>query len=325
MLKDRSVLKDMESWIKKIQNQFNSCDGAGLASSLKLTCKDSGQSDADVFNLTHIKNCHFYIGNYKPEDICQEFMQSPYDEIVAYHLTAAIAIIDKQYSKAFTAHTQALESFLQNVFNELKEQNWMLDLLYTMLLDQRRIARIADLTERVIVKAKLNKNSQITEQSMLERCAANQHMTAFRYCVADTRTTESKSKKWGLLFIVNQLFKIYFMINQLHMLKPLLRAVEANTLKNRFPLSQRVTYNFFRGRKLLFENNFDEAITCLTFAFEHCHKASDVNMRQILMYLIPVKMLQGSLPSTDLLKLHGLTDIFGGIIESIGRCIKAAS
>lgn len=107
------------------------------------------------------------------------------------------------------------------------------------------------------------------------------------------------------------------MINKLHLLKPLLRAVETNTLKDRFPLSQRVTYNFFRGRKQLFENQFDEAISCLTFAFERCHQSSEVNQRQILMYLIPVKMLKGILPSKQLLKQHNLESTFLGITTAI--------
>ena len=313
----KSVLKDMEQWILKIKRLFESCSGKALSQELKLTNKDSGKTDADVFNLTHIKNCHFYIGNFQPEDICTNFLDSPYDEIVAYHLTAAIAIIDKKYSKAFTAHTMALECYQNKLFNELKEQNWTLDLLYTMLLDQRRIARIADLAELAICKSKINKNSPVGEQSMLERCAANQHMAAFRTCVSDNRTSENQSKKWGILFIVNQLFKIYFMINKLHLLKPLLRAVETNTLKDRFPLSQRVTYNFFRGRKELFENHFDSAIDCLTFAFEKCHKESHINQKQVLLYLIPVKMLRGTLPSEDFLANHDLTNIFGGIVRAI--------
>lgn len=176
-IEDRSILKDMETWIKKIQTLFDNCDGEALAEELKLTVKDSGKTESDVFNLTHIKNCHFYIGNFQPEDICTEFMNSPFDEIVAYHLTAAIAIIDKKYAKAFTAHTQALECYITNVFNELKEQNWTLSLLFTMLLDQRRIARIADLAELALTKNKVNK-SNVSEQSMLERSAANQHMAA---------------------------------------------------------------------------------------------------------------------------------------------------
>ena len=85
-------------------------------------------------------------------------------------------------------------------------------------------------------------------------------MQCFRTCVADTRADISCTKKWGILFITNQLFKIYFMINKLHLLKPLIRAVDACDLKTQFPLAQRVTYSFFQGRKALFENDYNALI-----------------------------------------------------------------
>ena len=109
-------------------------------------------------------------------------------------------------------------------------------------------------------------------------------MQCFRTCVADTRASINCSKKWGILFITNQLFKIYFMINKLHLLKPLIRAVDACDLKTQFPLGQRVTYSFFQGRKALFENDYDLASKSLEFAFKKCHISSSQNKQQILIY-----------------------------------------
>ena len=37
----------------------------------------------------------------------------------------------------------------------------------------------------------------------------------------------------GMLNIVNQLFKIYFKVNKLHLCKPLIRAIESSALKDR--------------------------------------------------------------------------------------------
>ena len=45
-----------------------------------------------------------------------------------------------------------------------------------------------------------------------------------------------------MLNLVNQLFKIYFKVNKLHLCKPLIRAVESSALKERFSKSQLVTY-----------------------------------------------------------------------------------
>ena len=51
-------------------------------------------------------------------------------------------------------------------------------------------------------------NCPVGEQSMLEK-AAGLYMECFRTCVGDTRADLSCTKKKGILFITNQLFKIY--------------------------------------------------------------------------------------------------------------------
>jgi hypothetical protein len=57
-----------------------------------------------------------------------------------------------------------------------------------------------------------------------------------------SRAAIEDSKKWGMLNLVNQLFKIYFKINKLHLCKPLIRAIDSLPIKDRFSKSQLVTY-----------------------------------------------------------------------------------
>ncbi len=134
----------------------------------------------------------------------------------------------------------------------------------------------------------------------------------------------------GMLNIVNQLFKIYFKVNKLHLCKPLIRAIESSSLKDRYwrvtsltvdhyhinlklsvkknisffryPKSQQVTYKFYVGRKYMFDNDFKSAENYLTYAFEHCHRRCTANKRAILIYLIPVKMLLGHMPTQAILR-----------------------
>lgn len=112
-----------------------------------------------------------------------------------------------------------------------------------------------------------------------------------------------------MLYLVNQLLKIYFRINKLHLCKALIRAIEASQYKDQFSLSQQVTYRYYVGRKAIFESDFKSgrfgfllqitlpncnlflAEKYLTYAFERCHKNCRANKRLILIYLIPVKML----------------------------------
>ena len=58
-------------------------------------------------------------------------------------------------------------------------------------------------------------------------------MSCFRTCALDSKSTEDVTKRWGMLNIVNQLFKIYFRVNKLHLCKPLIRAIESSPLKDR--------------------------------------------------------------------------------------------
>jgi len=306
----------MEEWMANINTGFVGRNSEILIQNLKLTIKDSGKKEADVLNTAHIKNVVFFIGKRtRPEVICSQNMSSPFDEIAAYHLSAVTACDKKDWSKAFVSQCQATSCFIKFI-GEQKEQNWFLDVLYQMLLDLRRLARVADKSNEIAAVESRGKTASFGEQSMLER-AADVHMQSFRTCVADTRTALSDTKKWGILFIVNQLFKIYFMINKLHLLKPLIRAVEASELKNSFPLAQRITYNFFRGRKALFENDYSLSLQCLEFAFNKCHQNSQINQRQILLYLIPVKMIKGILPNNEILAKHNLIQMFGGIATAM--------
>ena len=74
----------------------------------------------------------------------------------------------------------------------------------------------------------------------------------------NSRTPEKGTKRWGMLVLVNHLFKIYFCINRLQLCKPLIRAVEALPMKERFPVAQMVTYKYYVGRKAMFDSEFKE-------------------------------------------------------------------
>ena len=66
----------------------------------------------------------------------------------------------------------------------------------------------------------------------------------------------------------------------------------------------------------MFDNNLKEAEEYLRYAFEHCHRDSVKNKRQTLIYLVPVKMLLGQMPSLKLLKKYEL-EHFTGVMEAV--------
>jgi hypothetical protein len=75
-------------------------------------------------------------------------------------------------------------------------------------------------------------------------------------CFPFSRSPEDCTKRWGMLALVNQLFKVYFRINKLHLCKPLIRAIDSSPFKDHFSLGQRVTYRFYVGRKAMFDSDY---------------------------------------------------------------------
>ncbi|KAH6938345.1 hypothetical protein HPB50_008851 [Hyalomma asiaticum] len=193
------------------------------------------------------------------------------------------------------------------IFQALKEENWALPIMYTVCLDLRLFASQADM--------QLSKKSKGKPGETLEK-AAEYLMGCFRVCASDNRSSLENSKRQGMLNLVNQLFKIYFKINKLHLCKPLIRAIESSALKDHFTISQLVTYRYYVGQKAMFDSDFKNAEEYLTFAFLRCDKDSVHNKRLILTYLIPVKMLLGHMPSEALLRKYDLMQ-FAEVVSAV--------
>lgn len=193
------------------------------------------------------------------------------------------------------------------ILQSLKEENWALPIMYTSCLDLRLFATQAD--------AQLSKKGKGKPGETLEK-AAELLMGCFRVCASDNRSSLEDSKRRGMLNLVNQLFKIYFKINKLHLCKPLIRAIESSALKDQFSISQLVTYRYYVGRKAMFDSDFKNAEEYLTFAFLRCDRESVRNKRLVLIYLIPVKMLLGHMPSEGLLQKYDLMQ-FSEVVSSV--------
>jgi hypothetical protein len=73
-----------------------------------------------------------------------------------------------------------------------------------------------------------------------------------------------------------------------------------------FPLAEKVTYNYFLGIKSMFDSDFKRAEEMLSFSFSNCYPHSVKNKRLILIFLIPVKMLLGHMPTEGLLSKYDL-------------------
>lgn len=135
---------------------------------------------------------------------------------------------------------------LTKILQFQKEENWMLPVMNMMCLELRLLAVRAE-------NSKSNKSQKPGE--VLEK-SAECLMGCFRVCAADNRSSEEDTKRWGMLALVNQLLKVYFKINKLHLCKPLIRAIESSAYKDHFALAQKITYKFFVGRTAMFDSDY---------------------------------------------------------------------
>jgi hypothetical protein len=59
-----------------------------------------------------------------------------------------------------------------------------------------------------------------------------------------------------MMLFANHLFKVYFKMSQLHLMKPLIRAIESSPFKNKFSIGQQVTYKYYAGLKAMMDEDY---------------------------------------------------------------------
>ncbi|XP_026497015.1 PCI domain-containing protein 2 [Vanessa tameamea] len=270
----------------------------------------------ELARLLSLRDAHVVNRNLRSSDIAtmvEGNCVAPLDELIICHLLCVKAICEKEFLEAYSHQSQCVVTIVKILQNQ-KEQNWCLPLMYTVCLDLRLVAQKAETAQS---------NGKILEK------AAESLLSCFRVCAADNRTSDDDTKRLGMLYLVNQLLKVYFRINKLHLCKPLIRAIDSSPLWYQFPLAQQITYRYFVGRKAMFDSDYRMADEYLSFAFQLCHRKSHKNKRLILTYLIPVKMLLGYMPTRallqkyDLLQFWDLTSVVkNGDLRGIDRIME---
>ena len=102
------------------------------------------------------------------------------------------------------------------------------------------------------------------------------------------------------------------------LLKPLIRAIDYLNpcFLTLISLSDLVAYNYFLGKKAIFDGDMQTANKALEHAFLHCPDRFRLNKRNILIYWLPVKMCLGYVPSSSVLKEFDLVE-FDPIVEGV--------
>ncbi|GAP88772.1 putative COP9 signalosome complex subunit 12 [Rosellinia necatrix] len=145
---------------------------------------------------------------------------------------------------------------------------------------------------------------QAEENKSLEDCARHLNRI-FQVCASDRAPLE-ESRKWGVYYAVNLLFKTYFKLNSEPLSKNILKVISAGRdipPIDKFPKSQQVTFKYYEGVLAFLEENYVAAEKHLEAAWLMCHRSSQRNLELLLTYLIPCRLLTThTLPSARLLE-----------------------
>lgn len=206
-------------------------------------------------------------------------------EVVRSCILASGSIRVNDWINAYDYLAAALTAYVSVLS---RETGWALPLFHQLCEDMRVTAQVADdhLRESGERASKLE-----SAERLLKR--------GFSTINNDRNEINAESKRLGTLGIINQLLKVYFKINNLGLCINLIKTVNTKNFPafHLFPLPHRITYKYYAGRLNLYDDQYSAAVGNLTYALKYTPAAQVENRRRILLYLIPAKILTGSMPS----------------------------
>ena len=215
------------------------------------------------------------------------------------HLATILLFCLFVYSKNDLASTYEAQSSLHSALNHnlsSTKGNWLIPGIHTVCRNTHRTAALAD--EYVNRNAGTrNDHKRLQSAVTLLQASYSKTLNDRVELRPNEPLSEEGSKKVGVLYIVNQLFSMYFQLNTLRLCKNLLKPVESRSIHESGTMGEMVTYRYYVGRLNMFEDQYELAEQNFDYALKHCHKSSVANKKRILNYLIPVKLLRGRLPT----------------------------
>ncbi|KAK7750108.1 COP9 signalosome (CSN) subunit [Diatrype stigma] len=144
-------------------------------------------------------------------------------------------------------------------------ENWTIPCLYVAGRYLRLYAIRADEERRrsgedAVTNFQDDFDPESEENKHLEDCA-RQLNRIFNLCLSDRAPLE-ESRKWGIYYAINLLFKTYFKLNAAGLSKNVLKALSATRgdmpALNKFPASQQVTFKYYEGVLAFLEESYVE-------------------------------------------------------------------
>ncbi|KAL9063928.1 MAG: hypothetical protein Q9157_008030, partial [Trypethelium eluteriae] len=240
-------------------------------------------------------------------------------------------LLEADWNRVYEAWKELVTTLIKG-FNAGHFEGWTTPCLYVAVRCLREFAIKADeantRTKGAItfnsglqddVVGALDKNDKLED-------AARVINRIFGLCISD-RASLDESRKWGVYYITNMMFKTYFKLNSISLSKNILRSLNATAsdLPNfaLFPKSHQVTFNYYVGVVSFLDEDYTRAESHLAAAYRLCPAVpfAHKNRALILTYLIPCRLLTTHvLPTPSLLAPYpGLQQLFGPLSACVRR------
>lgn len=163
----------------------------------------------------------------------------------------------------------------------------------------------------------LSKNPKLEE-------AARLFAQMFSAYLRDRGSDLEASRKWGIYYTANLLFKTYVKLRNVHLSGNIVQAIKAQTELPPFevyPAAHRVTYKYYLGLMSFLQEDYESADQHFTESWNGCLHNARKNQELILTYLIPCRLITANtVPTRTLLESYPRLDkIFGPLIQCIKR------
>ncbi|KAL4961643.1 protein csn12 [Aspergillus stella-maris] len=310
--------------------------GSGPRLAAALTPIDTPQDPRRLVTFYNFSNAaqistslRYYISNIGGPRIPKQELNSWIDIFSAYwRAVGEIVKFDEAPSRASWVRVydnwKEVANLLIRAYTSPGLEIWTIPCLYVVGTYLRVFASKADAETAAQGSVAYSEDDMLTDfgKNAKTEEAARVLNRMFTLCLND-RAPKEESRKWGVYYMTNLLFKTYFKINAVGLSKNLLRALNAQSQdlpdKDLYPKSHIVTFNYFVGVIFFLDENYAEAEEHLAYAWNHCHKSAIKNRELILTYLIPCHLVNThTLPSKKLLNdFPRLEQLFRPLCECI--------
>ncbi|KAL4763399.1 protein csn12 [Aspergillus foveolatus] len=294
--------------------------GSGPRLAAALTPVDTPENPDRLKSFYYFSNAaqlpaslRYYISQLNGEKIPKQDLNAWVDIFSAYwKAVGEIVKFDESPSRASWANVfdnwKDLANVLIRAYTNPGLETWTIPCLYVVGKYLRVFASKADAESSSQGSAEYSEDDMVTDfgKNAKTEEAARVLNRMFTLCLND-RAPKEESRKWGVYYMSNLLFKTYFKINAVGLSKNLLRALNAQSHdlpdKDLYPRSHIVTFNYFVGVIFFLDENYAEAEEHLAYAWKYCQKSAVKNRELILTYLVPCHIVNThTLPSKKLLQ-----------------------